>query len=130
MIEHINDDYLEITFNNFQHLLAENGYIIITTPNDEILENNMICCPECEVIFHRWQHIRSWSTSALRKIIEGYGFKIEKIYTTFFNPKVEERKSYSGLIADFIRKYILLRKTPKKINSNLKAPHLVAIIKK
>ena len=129
MIEHINDHYLDITFKNFKHLLADDGYIVITTPNDEVLADNMIFCPNCESVFHRWQHVKSWSTSSLEKAIIKYGFKKEKIYTTFFNPVVEEKKPLTGIIAGFIRKYILLRKEIKKTAPQAKPPHLVAILK-
>jgi 2-polyprenyl-3-methyl-5-hydroxy-6-metoxy-1,4-benzoquinol methylase len=131
MIEHINDHYLDITFNNFKHLLSDDGVVIITTPNDEKLEDNMIFCANCDSTFHRWQHVKSWDSSSLREVISKYGFKSENIYTTFFNPIVrEEKKSIPGLIADFIRKYILFRKEIKNNISTVKAPHLVAIIKK
>ena len=129
MIEHINDHYLDITFKNFKHLLADDGYIVITTPNDEVLADNMIFCPNCDSVFHRWQHVKSWNTSSLEKTIIKYGFKKEKIYTTFFNPIVEEKKPLTGIIAGFIRKYILLRKEIKKNTPQAKPPHLVAIIK-
>lgn len=129
MIEHINDHYLDITFKNFKHLLADGGYIVITTPNDEVLADNMIFCPSCDSVFHRWQHVKSWSTSSLEKTILKYGFKKEKIYTTFFTPIVEEKKTLTGIIAGFIRKYILLRKETKKSTPQAKPPHLVAIIK-
>jgi 2-polyprenyl-3-methyl-5-hydroxy-6-metoxy-1,4-benzoquinol methylase len=131
MIEHINDHYLDITFKNLKHLLSDGGVVVITTPNDEKLEDNMIFCVNCDSTFHRWQHLKSWSTSSLEKVITNYGFKKEKIYTTFFNPIVkEEKKSIPGLIAGFIRKYILLRTEIKNNISTVKAPHLVAIIKK
>tara|TARA_B100001287_G_scaffold72444_1_gene60085 strand:- start:18938 stop:19705 length:768 start_codon:yes stop_codon:yes gene_type:complete len=129
MIEHINDHYLDITFKNFKHLLADDGYIVITTPNDEVLGDNMICCPKCNSVFHRWQHIKSWNSSSLEKAVNKYGFRKEKIYTTFFNPIDEEKKTLTSIIARFIRKYILLRKEMKNTAPQTKPPHLVAIIK-
>jgi len=131
MIEHINDHYLDITLNNFKNLLADDGYIVITTPNDEVLDDNKVFCPNCHSVFHRWQHVKSWSTSSLEKVITNYGFKKENIYTTFFpNTSKVEKKTIMGLIAGFIRKYILLRKEITNHISSEKAPHLVAIIKK
>lgn len=32
------------------------GALIITTPNEENLEDNMVYCPVSNTIFHRWQH--------------------------------------------------------------------------
>ncbi len=131
MIEHINDHYLDITLNNFKNLLADDGLIVITTPNDEVLNDNKVFCPNCNSVFHRWQHVKSWSTSSLEKVITNYGFKKENIYTTFFhNTSKVEKKTIMGLIAGFIRKYILFRTEVKNNISTAKAPHLVAIIKK
>ena len=131
MIEHISDHYLDITFKNFKSLLADDGLIVITTPNDEVLDGNKVFCPNCNSVFHRWQHVKSWSTSSLEKVITNYGLKKEKIYTPFFNPIVKEhKKSIPGLMVGFIRKYILLRKEIINNTPAVKAPHLVAIIKK
>jgi hypothetical protein len=104
--------------------------IVITTPNDEVLDDNKVFCPNCNSVFHRWQHVKSWSASSLEKVITNFGFKKEKIYTTFFRKEVKEQKTIMSLIAGFIRKYILLRKEITNHISSEKAPHLVAIIKK
>ena len=130
MIEHINDHYLDITFRNFKSLLADGGLIVITTPNDEVLNDNKVFCPNCNSVFHRWQHVKSWSATSLEKAITNFGFKKENIYTTFFRKEVKERNTFMSLIAGFIRKYILLRKKFTNNTPTAKAPHLVAIIKK
>ena len=131
MIEHINDHYLDITFNNFKHLLSADGIIIITTPNDEKLEDNMVFCPDCDSAFHRWQHIKKWDAESLEKTFLKYNFKKEKIFTTFFrHPVIDQKMPLTGKIACFIRKYILLRKEVANHISAGKPPHLVAIIKK
>ena len=131
MIEHVNDYYLELTFQNFKNLLTEDGLIVITTPNDEKLDENKVFCPCCHSVFHRWQHVKSWNTSSLEKTISDFGFKKEKIYTTFFHKATKiEKKSILASMAAFVRKYVLQRKEVKSDISSLKAPHLVAIIKK
>jgi len=130
MIEHINDHYLDITFNNFKHLLSDNGKIIITTPNDEMLADNMIYCPECESVFHRWQHVKSWTTSSLEQTVFDHGLKKIDIFTTFFGAPIVETKSMTAQIAKLIRKFVLNRPAAAKHVSHTKPPHLVAIIRK
>jgi predicted SAM-dependent methyltransferase len=85
VIEHLDDHYLELTFNNIHNLLNPEGYLIITTPNDEDLSKSYICCPETNELFHRWQHIRSWNTDTLRGYVEKKGFKIHILRGTNFN---------------------------------------------
>jgi len=131
MIEHVNDHYLDLTFQNFKKLLSEDGIIVITTPNDENLDENKVLCPGCHSVFHRWQHVKSWNTSSLEKAITNFGFKKEKIFTTFFHKATKvEKKSFLASMAAFVRKYVLQRKEVKSDISSIKAPHLVAIIKR
>lgn len=131
MIEHINDHYLDVTMKNFQHLLSDDGVIVITTPNDEKLDDNNIYCPNCESIFHRWQHIRSWSEESIKTCVNSFGFKEERIFTTFFERKqTEQPLPFTGKLAKFIRKNILGRKESHANQSRGKAPHLVAVIRK
>lgn len=84
VVEHLNDEYLEKTFEDIKKLLTENGIAIITTPNDEKLEDNHIFCPQCEHVFHRWQHVRGWDEIKLRDYLEKRGLKIVELFTTNF----------------------------------------------
>ena len=48
---------------------------MITTPNEEVLSNNAVFCPECGHEFHRWQHLRSWSADSLASALARHGFE-------------------------------------------------------
>jgi 2-polyprenyl-3-methyl-5-hydroxy-6-metoxy-1,4-benzoquinol methylase len=85
VIEHLNDHYLGLTFNNLHRLLEPDGYLIITTPNNEDLSKSYICCPETNELFHRWQHIRNWNTESLRTFLKKMGFEIHVLKETNFN---------------------------------------------
>jgi 2-polyprenyl-3-methyl-5-hydroxy-6-metoxy-1,4-benzoquinol methylase len=124
VVEHLDDYYLSLLFNNLNKLLKKDGIAIITTPNNENLEENLILCPECNTLFHRWQHLRSWNIDTLRNTLIKENFKILEIYTTNFNkikPKIYQiiKESIKGLFKD--GNYI----TEKSSN-----PNLVAIISK
>jgi len=95
VIEHLDDHYLDLTFSNIHRLLEPDGYLIITTPNNEDLSKSYICCPETNELFHRWQHIRSWNTETLRAFLEKMGFAIHVIEATNFNnSKLSEKVHY------------------------------------
>lgn len=117
VIEHLDDHYLNITFENVQKLLANDGMLIITTPNDEDLSKSYILCPETNTLFHRWQHMRSWNISTLRKYLEKSGFRIIKIGFTDFNYRLLKR-SYIK-IKNLIKKLLLIQSS--------KPPHLYCI---
>jgi hypothetical protein len=76
VIEHIPDDNLADTFALIQLLLAPNGCLIITTPNNEDLELASAVDPRGQVLFHRWQHVRSLTRESLSQILERFGFSL------------------------------------------------------
>ena len=87
VVEHCNDDYLKKTFENFKKLLRVGGIVIVSTPNNENLRNNFICCPNCGKVFHRVAHVRSWTINSLKKYIVDSGFTLKDIYTTNYHFK-------------------------------------------
>jgi 2-polyprenyl-3-methyl-5-hydroxy-6-metoxy-1,4-benzoquinol methylase len=85
VIEHLDDNYLNLTFENIKRLLKKDGYLIITTPNDEDLSKSYVYCPESNKVFHRWQHVRSWNKSSLKEFVEKSGFQIVEINDTILS---------------------------------------------
>jgi 2-polyprenyl-3-methyl-5-hydroxy-6-metoxy-1,4-benzoquinol methylase len=122
IIEHLNDRELKNTIENVNKLLVKNGIVIITTPNDEILLNSMVCCPECQKIFHRWQHIRSWNEDSLKNYLLAKEFTIVDIFVTDLNhEKQRQNLTFRQKIVSYL--YEKDRKWVYK-------PHLICIIKK
>ncbi len=80
VVEHLDDEPLKNALADVRSLLKPGARLIITTPNEENLSDNWICCPDTGRIFHRWQHVRSWSTHSLSQTLEGAGFEVEKAY--------------------------------------------------
>ena len=54
------------------------------TPNEEDLALSEIYCPQCDHAFHRWQHLRSFSSESLSQIVREYGLDVVDIYATDF----------------------------------------------
>jgi len=51
-------------------------YILVTTPNQEDLESNLVCCPECNAWFNQEYHVRSFNKDKLFKLFESFECKI------------------------------------------------------
>jgi 2-polyprenyl-3-methyl-5-hydroxy-6-metoxy-1,4-benzoquinol methylase len=116
VIEHLDDKYLEQTVRDIKRLVSDNGIVIFTTPNDEDLSRSMVYCPECDHIFHRWQHVRTWSKSSLTFFLKSNGFDIADICeTNILEPKLLTRLK---LVLD----RVLGRPAAAK-----RQPHLIAV---
>ncbi len=87
VIEHLYDDQLDGMLEQLHRLLNPNGIAIITTPNEEDLSLNEIYCPECNKVFHRWQHVRRFDEVLLRSLMEKRGLVCERTFTTDFAAK-------------------------------------------
>ncbi len=75
VIEHILDEQLESSLRRLATLLRPGGVLVVTAPNHEDLELGMCYCPVSNALFHRWQHVRSFSRSSLVELLGGHGFE-------------------------------------------------------
>jgi 2-polyprenyl-3-methyl-5-hydroxy-6-metoxy-1,4-benzoquinol methylase len=75
VVEHLDDHWLDTTLKQARALLNKNGLLVVTTPNEERLEDSMVYCPVSNVVFHRWQHMRSWSSTTLSDCLSAHGFR-------------------------------------------------------
>lgn len=57
-------------------------YILISVPNDENLELEMITCPKCGCSSHIWRHLRSFNKEKLEDLFKDFG--IHKTKTQLF----------------------------------------------
>ncbi|MFT4276117.1 MAG: class I SAM-dependent methyltransferase [Rhodopseudomonas sp.] len=88
VVEHLDDHWLSKTLNQAKTLLKHGGALIVTTPNEEQLADSIVYCPVSNVIFHRWQHVRSWSQSTLTQCLTAHGFRdVQTEVRTFPGPK-------------------------------------------
>ena len=88
VIEHLSDEQLAGTLEIIKRMLEPGGVVVFTTPNDEDLAASRLYCPECDHVFHRWQHVRSWNAQTLSAFLAGQGFEDVKAWTTDFSPPV------------------------------------------
>jgi 2-polyprenyl-3-methyl-5-hydroxy-6-metoxy-1,4-benzoquinol methylase len=75
VIEHVLENELRPCLTRVHGLLRPGGTLIVTTPNTEDLELNMVFCPLSGKFFHRWQHMRSFTPHSLIALLRDAGFK-------------------------------------------------------
>jgi SAM-dependent methyltransferase len=114
-LEHLLPDELIEILEDIRRILRKGGYIVATTPNGENLESSKVICPDCGCIFHRGQHLSSWTTTGLSSLMENVGFARVACEATKFGAKRGLRRSISHV----------LRKIRKR-----KCPHLIYIGRK
>lgn len=125
VIEHIIESEIQKTFCEWRRILKKNGYLLLTTPNDENLESNSIICPNCETQFHTVQHVRSFTIESISKMLDENGFRVEKVWLGefFFDTK-------RGFVIKALRKVrFVIRKSRERRNRNSKQPHMMVLCK-
>ena len=120
VIEHLDNEQLHAMLAESYRLLKPNGKLILTTPNLEDLEASKTICPECGYIFHRWQHIRSWSCNDITAVLKENKFLPIVVKPTFF------QSGKNILIQKYINRLKSFIGKPIKIIQ----PHLFAIAEK
>jgi 2-polyprenyl-3-methyl-5-hydroxy-6-metoxy-1,4-benzoquinol methylase len=88
VIEHLYDPELTVALSSVRDLLKPGGILIVTTPNEEDRSKSFICSPESGKLFHRFQHVRSWSASSLSAHLQSSGFSVVETGTTDFGASV------------------------------------------
>jgi SAM-dependent methyltransferase len=73
-IEHLLPEYFEDTLKEIHRVTRKGGLILITVPNDEVLDAGKVFCPECGCVFHNIQHISSWQKDSLSSLMKKVGF--------------------------------------------------------
>ncbi len=74
VIEHVLDDAFDETLALVSQATAPGGLVVVTTPNNEDLDLGMCVDPLANVIFHRWQHVRSFTRESLAARMRRSGF--------------------------------------------------------
>jgi 2-polyprenyl-3-methyl-5-hydroxy-6-metoxy-1,4-benzoquinol methylase len=75
VLEHVLDAELPEVVNRLRRFLSPGGTLIATTPNNEDLKSAIVYCPVSDLIFHRWQHLRSFTAESLDACLSTGGFR-------------------------------------------------------
>lgn len=76
VIEHILDQDLDQVLGSVHRFLRPGGRLVVSTPHAEDLQAAMVYCPVSNLLFHRWQHVRSVTPESLRAMLEPRGFRV------------------------------------------------------
>ena len=115
VVEHLDDAILAGALAEVTRVLRPGGHLVLTTPNQEDLGKAEILCPECGCVYHRVQHVRSWSAHSLTAAVEPLGYDTVAAQPTKFAKK-------GGYISQTRRRLRELRRRP--------APHLFYLARK
>ena len=85
-IEHVEATDALALLDDVHRVLRPNGYVVMTTPNRENLKQNEVICPDCGCVFHRMQHVRSFSPGELAAVAEQATFRTLTCRATYFSP--------------------------------------------
>ena len=75
IIEHVLDEQIDICLRRIHSFVRPGGLLIVTAPNNEDLDLGMAYCPVSNTLFHRWQHVRSFTDRSLADLVSQYGFE-------------------------------------------------------
>ena len=90
VLEHVLPEDLPRTLEFLHKLVRMGGNLVVTVPHDEDLAEKEVFCPNCRSVFHRVQHVSSWTPAKLDRLLVESGFS-----TTFCGPvdlKIMQRR--------------------------------------
>lgn len=122
LVEHLYNDGLDHVLSTLRRLVKPNGRIIVTTPNQERLEDSLLMCPCCQSVFHRWQHLRTWSPASFTDYVERRGFRVIDAFTTDFSKERWRRLPWWKKLKKSFR-----GKAPTRNKPPAELPHLVVV---
>lgn len=99
VIEHVLDGDMADFLHRINQHVAMGGRLLLTTPYNEKLGESEVYCPQCDSVFHRWQHVRNFNATFLRATLAAAGFEPDEIALVGFND------------ADALGAYVESRKT-------------------
>lgn len=82
VLEHILEQDIPQAMKSIVHLLKRDGIFLGTVPNSENLLARQCICPQCGIMFHRWQHVRRFDEKSLHNFLQTHGFSNIKLSTT------------------------------------------------
>ena len=86
-VEHLDDQGLAEVLTALHRIVRPNGFLIVTTPNEEQLSRSEVFCPNCDTVFHPMQHVRSVSSKWLSQVANEFGWHARYSEALEFEPR-------------------------------------------
>lgn len=128
VVEHLYDKELDACLATVGRLLAPGGIAIVTTPNDEDRSKDLIMNPETGRLFHRYQHVRSWTAEGLAAAFRQRGFEPIEVGTTDFGASVHAFRRSEPIAIRMLRS--LKKRALCLAGRGGKPPHLYLVARK
>lgn len=77
VLEHLSDEVLTQSLAEIARVLRPGGEIIGTVPAREDLQANLVVCPDCGKLFHRWGHMQSFDSTRMHSLLSRHFVPIE-----------------------------------------------------
>lgn len=126
VVEHLYDADLVECLRTIRNILAPGGFLLLSTPNDEDRSLQFIMSPETGRVFHRWQHVRSWTIDSLSRAIGTNGFDVVHVEAIDFATHLSAFRRSDSLPLRLARS--AFRKA--RILAGFKAPNLCLVARK
>jgi len=137
VIEHVLDADMQSTMAALKGFLKPGGLLVASTPNSENLDAASVYCPICDHVFHRWQHVHSWTPENLENHFASFGFSRKNMHRVDFTLSPEAHH-FEMKYKDILARYNDLRTSHDRLQNDYvqlvkaKIPgfrHVVKIIK-
>jgi len=83
LLEHLDHETMLDGLVEVKRVLAPGGYLIGTVPYQEDLDSNMVVCPHCGELFHRWGHLQSFSVEEIREVLALF-YEVDQVFARPF----------------------------------------------
>lgn len=104
VIEHLTPISTHLSLSEMHRVLSHGGKIIGTVPCEEDLSDNMVVCPECGKVFHKFGHLQSFSKKSLVSLLSGYFSKTKCFIRPFM---AKEKIGLKEYLVDLVRKPLI-----------------------
>lgn len=75
VLEHVSADDAPSLLTRAISYLRPGGFLVITTPNNEDIKAAEAYCPDCNQLFHPWQHLQSLTYTSLLELTSLHGIQ-------------------------------------------------------
>jgi SAM-dependent methyltransferase len=72
VFEHLSPESMSVGLKEITRILKPTGKLLGTVPYRESLAANMVFCPDCKKVFHRWGHQQTFDVPRLREAVSAH----------------------------------------------------------
>lgn len=86
VLEHLSPDDMMATLTEIRRILKPGGLFKGTVPARENLAEQIVVCPDCSKVFHRWGHMQSFTTESMQQSLASVfssAMANEKLFVSF-----------------------------------------------